>query len=163
MTAGGGPDGWGPALASVTVQPVTVQRLCSKTACGRAASCTLTYNYADSTIVLGPLAVHAEPHSYDLCADHANRMTAPRGWDIVRLANDFPEPPPAPDELVAIADAVRAPAATPAPTEDVVARPSVAARMARTSQPGSGVSAVSVGRKSHLHVVQEEPAEEKQQ
>lgn len=142
-------------MGGVTVSPVTVQRLCSKTACGRAASCTLTYNYADSTIVLGPLAVHAEPHSYDLCADHANRMTAPRGWDIVRLADDFPEPPPAPDELVAIADAVRTrPAPDPAPAVDVVAR-SASTR----STGGAGVSTVAVGRASHLSVVADERCE----
>ena len=53
---------------------------------------TLTYVYADSTVVLGPLATYAEPHTYDLCADHATRLTAPRGWDIVRLAVDMTPP-----------------------------------------------------------------------
>ena len=47
---------------------------------------TLTYVYSDSTAVLGPLATYAEPHCYDLCAEHAERLTAPRGWEIVRLA-----------------------------------------------------------------------------
>ena len=46
---------------------------------------TLTYVYRDSTAVLGPLAAFVEPHCYDLCARHADRMTAPRGWDVVRL------------------------------------------------------------------------------
>ena len=45
---------------------------------------TLTYVYADSTVVLGPLASKAEPHSYDLCARHAERMSAPQGWQIMR-------------------------------------------------------------------------------
>ncbi len=66
---------------------------------------TLTYVYSDSTVVLGPLATYAEPHSYDLCSHHAGRLTAPRGWEIVRLAPDGP-PPPA-DDLLALADAVR--------------------------------------------------------
>ena len=43
------------------------------------AVATLTYVYADSTAVVGPLATHAEPHCYDLCEEHANRLTAPRG------------------------------------------------------------------------------------
>jgi hypothetical protein len=42
-------------------------RRCSRTACGRQAVATLTYVYADSTAVVGPLATYAEPHSYDLC------------------------------------------------------------------------------------------------
>lgn len=56
--------------------------------------------------MLGPLATYAEPHSYDLCSAHGIGLTAPRGWDIVRL--DPPEglAPPA-DDLVALAEAVR--------------------------------------------------------
>ena len=49
---------------------------------------TLTYVYSDSTAVVGPLATYAEPHTYDLCTEHADRLTPPRGWDIVRLAID---------------------------------------------------------------------------
>lgn len=69
---------------------------------------TLTYAYADSTVVVGPLATYAEPHTYDLCADHATRLTAPRGWEIVRLSVDMTPPDPTPDDLVALAEAVRA-------------------------------------------------------
>ena len=48
-------------------------------ACASAAVATLTYVYSDQTAVLGPLATYAEPHTYDLCAEHAERLTAPRG------------------------------------------------------------------------------------
>lgn len=68
---------------------------------------TLTYVYADSTAVLGPLAQHAEPHSYDLCVEHAERLTAPRGWEVVRLTPEFSPAPPSRDDLLALADAVR--------------------------------------------------------
>jgi len=68
---------------------------------------TLTYVYSDSTAVLGPLATMAEPHSYDLCAQHADRLTAPRGWEVVRLLPDIIDETPTPDDLVALADAVR--------------------------------------------------------
>ena len=69
---------------------------------------TLTYVYAESTAVLGPLATFAEPHSYDLCAAHAERLTVPRGWEVLRLA--VPAAPPVdPDDLLAIAEAVREP------------------------------------------------------
>lgn len=63
--------------------------------------------YADSTAVLGPLAHLAEPHSYDLCAEHAERLTAPRGWEVVRLMPEFEDAGPSPDDLSALADAVR--------------------------------------------------------
>ncbi|MCL2467045.1 MAG: DUF3499 domain-containing protein [Micrococcales bacterium] len=81
------------------MQPV---RQCSRTACGQPAVATLTYVYADSTAVLGPLSQLAEPHAYDLCADHAQRLTAPLGWVVVRL-----EIGPVTDDLLALADAVR--------------------------------------------------------
>ena len=45
-------------------------RRCSRNACTRPATATLTYVYADSTAIVGPLAVHSEPHDYDLCAGH---------------------------------------------------------------------------------------------
>lgn len=82
-------------------------RQCSRTACGRPAVATLTYVYADSTAVLGPLATLAEPHSYDLCAEHASRLTAPRGWEVVRLSPEFIDMGPSHDDLVALAEAVR--------------------------------------------------------
>ncbi len=68
---------------------------------------TLTYVYSDSTAVLGPLAQLAEPHSYDLCSEHAGRLTAPRGWEVVRLTPEFVPTGPTPDDLVALAEAVR--------------------------------------------------------
>ncbi len=59
-------------------------RPCSKVACGRDAVATFTYDYADAMAVLGPLAIRREPHSYDLCERHAERLSAPQGWQIVR-------------------------------------------------------------------------------
>ena len=82
-------------------------RRCSKTGCGHPAVATLTYVYADSTAVLGPLATYAEPHSYDLCARHSERLTAPKGWEVLRLDADQALPGPTTDDLLAIADAVR--------------------------------------------------------
>ncbi|HVX07206.1 DUF3499 family protein [Humibacter sp.] len=59
-------------------------RTCSKVACSREAVSTLTYDYADSMVVLGPLSLTHEPHTYDLCAIHAERLSAPQGWQVVR-------------------------------------------------------------------------------
>jgi hypothetical protein len=68
---------------------------------------TLTYAYADSTAVVGPLASYSEPHSYDLCEAHALRLTAPRGWEVVRHDGEFAPPEPSVDDLTALAEAVR--------------------------------------------------------
>ena len=59
-------------------------RPCSKVACSQEAVSTLTYDYADSMAVLGPLSYTAEPHCYDLCPRHADRLSVPRGWQVVR-------------------------------------------------------------------------------
>ena len=79
---------------------------------------TLTYVYSDQTAVLGPLATYAEPHAYDLCDAHSDRLSAPRGWEVLRLAPDADAFGPTTDDLLALADAVREaakPAAAPAP------------------------------------------------
>jgi len=94
---------------------VGLLRRCSRTACGRPAVTTLTYVYADQTAVIGPLATYAEPHAYDLCERHSERLSAPRGWEVLRLANDDRQGPSS-DDLLALADAVRE-AAQPRPVE----------------------------------------------
>jgi hypothetical protein len=82
-------------------------RRCSRTGCTNPAVATLTYAYADSTAVVGPLATYAEPHSYDLCEVHALRLTVPKGWEVVRYEGEFALPAPSPDDLTALAEAVR--------------------------------------------------------
>jgi hypothetical protein len=100
-------------VRSAIVSPL---RRCSRTACTRAAVATLTYAYSDSTAVVGPLATYAEPHSYDLCENHAHGLTAPRGWEVVRLDIEAERGSPGVDDLVALADAVRE-AARPTPRQ----------------------------------------------
>ena len=99
---------------------------------------TLTYVYADSTAVVGPLATYAEPHCYDLCDAHSSKLTAPRGWELVRLPSDpdaigsgFSD-----DDLEALANAVRE-AAKPAPPQ----------------QPGPPNTPGDLGRRGHLRVL----------
>lgn len=112
-------------------------RRCSRSACGKPAVATLTYVYADSTAVLGPLATYAEPHCYDLCAPHSQRLTAPRGWEVLRLAPDPDTLRPSSDDLEALANAVRE-AARPAPARDLETTPA---------------GMVEVGRRGHLRVL----------
>jgi hypothetical protein len=99
--------------------------MCTRSGCKNAAVATLTYVYADSVAVLGPLATYAEPHTYDLCQVHAARLSAPQGWSVVRLAPDeAAAPAPNHDDLAALADAVRE-AGRPDSHEEVSPRPAL--------------------------------------
>ncbi|MGJ9406962.1 DUF3499 domain-containing protein [Nesterenkonia aurantiaca] len=80
-------------------------RRCTRNSCERPAAATLTYSYKDSTVVVGPLSVYAEPHTYDLCDRHAASVTPPRGWEVLRLT--LSSAPKQEDDLLALADAVR--------------------------------------------------------
>jgi len=82
-------------------------RSCSRVSCRTLASMTLTYIYADSTAVLGPLATFSEPHSYDLCEAHGKRLTVPNGWNVIKEESSQDATGPSDDDLMAIADAVR--------------------------------------------------------
>jgi hypothetical protein len=97
--------------------------------------------YRDSTAVLGPLAAYVEPHCYDLCEKHAARLTAPRGWDVVRLPVE-PAQDRA-DDLEALANAVM------------------------ETQPGGRAGkepvgqGVEVGRRGHLRVLRSGPPQDR--
>ena len=126
---------WWPGGATATVPAVSPGRRCSRTACARPAVATLTYVYADRAAVVGPLAVHAEPHCYDLCDAHATRLTAPLGWEVVRHEPEAADVVRArsSNDLEALADAVRE-----------AARPAVAGHDARES---------GTGRRGHLRAL----------
>lgn len=135
-----------------------MSRQCSKTGCHGASVATLTYVYRDSTVVLGPLATYAEPHTYDLCAVHAERMTAPRGWEVVRLSGDYSPPPPSSDDLLALADAVREAGRPPrsgARVASVGSSASVAPGTATTSSHEADAGTVEVGRRGHLRMLRD--------
>ena len=120
-----------------------MSRRCSRPACKQPALYTLTYVYRDSTAVLGPLATYVEPHCYDLCAAHAARLTAPRGWDVVRLPDaDDPDAPEA-DDLEALANAVREAVLPSSGAEPV----------------GQGIE---VSRRGHLRVLRSSPEDRDQ-
>jgi hypothetical protein len=116
-------------------------RRCSRPGCKQDAVYTLTYVYRDSTAVVGPLAAYTEPHCYDLCDSHAGRLTAPLGWDVVRLPVRADESlPTQADDLEALADAVREAAPDGSAAEPV----------------GQGIE---VGRRGHLRVLRSSPDE----
>lgn len=91
----------------VTLLGVIPMRRCCRPGCKNPAVATLTYVYSDSTAVVGPLATVAEPHSWDLCETHACRITAPKGWELVRHEGGFSSSTPDDDDLTALAEAVR--------------------------------------------------------
>lgn len=117
---------------------VRTGRVCSRVSCRAVASMTLTYIYADSTAVLGPLATFSEPHSYDLCDKHSARLTVPNGWNVIRQTADADSTGPSEDDLMAIADAVREAAQTTLPSEHEIS---------------TSPSQSSVGRRGHLRAV----------
>lgn len=112
-------------------------RLCSRVSCRAAATMTLTYIYADSRAVLGPIATFSEPHAYDLCERHAARLTVPNGWSVEREAISSEGVGPSEDDLMAIADAVR----------------EVARSYQEATPAESSPSASQVGRRGHLRAV----------
>ncbi len=122
--------------------------MCSRAGCPHPAAATLTYVYSDSTVVLGPLATYAEPHAYDLCAEHAGRLTAPRGWEVVRLDTGAP-PPESHDDLVALAEVVRR-----RPTQAAPASSPAAAALPRSVEVAS--NARETGRRGHLRVLRDD-------
>lgn len=59
-----------------------VTRHCSRTGCAESASTTLAFEYGSSTVWLGDLTRDRDPHCYDLCEHHANRLKVPHGWTL---------------------------------------------------------------------------------
>jgi hypothetical protein len=115
-------------------------RSCSRVSCRSMASMTLTYIYADSTAVLGPLATYSEPHSYDLCEAHGKRLTVPNGWTVIKEESSQAGLGPSEDDLMAIADAVREVAANHESMQD-------------HSLTTSTTEGASLGRRGHLRAV----------
>lgn len=108
--------------------------------------------YSDSTAVVGPLATVAEPHSWDLCETHASRITAPKGWELVRHEGSFSTGSPDDDDLTALAEAVREAGmrrrtAEPDP-RGYAEGPPAAQRSSRTGR---------TGRRGHLRVLPDPP------
>jgi hypothetical protein len=87
------------------------------------------------------LATYAEPHCYDLCQKHSERLTAPVGWEVVRLEPDPDALKPSSDDIEALANAVREAAR---PRDEVAPQQPQQQAMPNT---------VEVSRKGHLRVL----------
>ena len=98
---------------------------------------TLTYVYAESIAVVGPLATYSEPHAYDLCEIHGAKLTVPNGWQVIRRELNAGESGPSEEDLMAIADAVR----------------EVVTREFQDSNSNHSTLQSSIGRRGHLRSV----------
>ena len=114
-------------------------RRCSRSGCSGVAVATLTFDYASSTAVLGRLAPASEPGTYDLCLAHAQSTSAPKGWELLTIAEINPTPLAFDNsDIMAIANAIREIGF--AADEPLV-------------EPELSSSVVELGRKRHLRVI----------
>ncbi len=127
-------------MSKVQTGATRMGRFCSRAGCRQLATKTLTYIYSDSTAVLGPLATFAEPHAYDLCIQHSERMSAPVGWTVLKQEPLEENSGPSSDDLMAIADAVREVGSRNLPTEE------------KDSQL-SNIVPQEIGRRGHLRAI----------
>ncbi|XPP26623.1 MAG: DUF3499 family protein [Leucobacter sp.] len=59
-------------------------RLCARVGCGGTAVATLTADYGDRMMAVGPLSPERTPPALDLCAEHRDALRPPEGWEFVR-------------------------------------------------------------------------------
>lgn len=80
---------------------------CSKPEYQHPVIATLTYDYQNSTVVLRLLATFVEPNVHDLYDRHAEHLTIPRDWQVMRFVTNFKPTSPPGDNLLALVSAVR--------------------------------------------------------
>ena len=61
---------------------IASERQCTRTGGSERAECTLTYDYGQSHAWIGELLLERDPHTYDMCARHAARLSVPSGWHL---------------------------------------------------------------------------------
>ena len=66
-----------------------VARQCCRNSCSEASTITLTFQYSRALAWIDDLAYERDPHSYDLCERHGQRMTVPTGWRLEDRRNRF--------------------------------------------------------------------------
>jgi Protein of unknown function (DUF3499) len=66
-----------PLVTGIVAQ---MGRLCSRPACAEPAVATVSYHYGEQAAWLDQLTPERDPHAYDMCARHAERLRPPRGW-----------------------------------------------------------------------------------
>ncbi|MGI8392657.1 DUF3499 family protein [Leucobacter sp. W1038] len=65
-------------------------RLCARVSCGAVAEATLTADYPDRVMAVGPLSPLRTPPALDLCARHRDALTPPDGWELIAHDSSAP-------------------------------------------------------------------------
>jgi len=65
-------------------------RRCARPTCSELGVVTLSYDYAGRTVWLNDLVIEDDPANHDLCARHADPVTAPQGWVLHDRRNVAP-------------------------------------------------------------------------
>lgn len=75
--------GWpAPDISTQIERPIIADRQCSRSGCSDLAAVTLSYHYATSQVWIDHLTPERDPHLYDLCDRHADRLSVMRGWHL---------------------------------------------------------------------------------
>lgn len=75
--------GWpAPDISTQMERPIIADRQCSRSGCSDVAAVTLSYHYATSQVWIDHLTPERDPHRYDLCDRHADRLSVMRGWHL---------------------------------------------------------------------------------
>lgn len=79
----GGSSVWpAPDVSTQIERPLAAERQCSRSGCSNPAAVTLSYHYGQSQVWIDRLSPEREPHMYDLCEQHAERLSVPQGWHL---------------------------------------------------------------------------------
>ncbi|MGE0879784.1 MAG: DUF3499 family protein [Acidimicrobiia bacterium] len=81
-------------------------RQCSRPTCSEPAAATLSYDYARGLAWIGPLTAERDPHDYDLCRRHADRVRVPHGWSFSDRRSESAASSASPDGVPALPLAV---------------------------------------------------------
>ncbi|WP_083915019.1 DUF3499 family protein [Ilumatobacter nonamiensis] len=71
-----------PDISTQIQRPSITERQCSRSGCSDAAAVTLSYHYGQSQVWIDYLSPEREPHMYDMCDRHAERLSVPQGWHL---------------------------------------------------------------------------------
>lgn len=69
-------------------------RVCSRPGCSAPATVTFAFEPEALTVWLGDLADDDTGPGHDLCAEHGDRLSVPRGWTINDVRGAAPALPP---------------------------------------------------------------------
>lgn len=67
-----------------------MSRTCARPGCNGTAAATLTYDYGAKSVWLESLTAEAHPMRHDLCAEHADRLRVPVGWQLDDRRRRYP-------------------------------------------------------------------------